>query len=233
MNGQRDEKDILSTPKRKKHHIDYTHINKNEQKELGERRITSCWTQAAFGGRQNGFVYPQRRHSVRSHMSNVVVSIVQVCTGSMWWKRIQSIPKRKSMIYFVIPKPSVIQNVVKTTYRPHTHQQKWTKWAGREKNWYWQKRTYSCNWGNRLSPFSSRWPCTDLHNWYYNIDHVKAAFGGWINLFSPPNHSLSPTRGDSSLSQLFLFIFVDVYGVYMLFWLRFEWQKSWIWQNRT
>ena len=32
MNGQRDEKDILSTPKRKKHHIDYTHINKNEQK---------------------------------------------------------------------------------------------------------------------------------------------------------------------------------------------------------
>ena len=102
-----------------------------------------------------------------------------------------------------------------------------------EKAWYWQKRTYSCNWGNRLSPFSSRWPCTDLHNWYYNIDHVKAAFGGWINLFSPPNHSLSPTRGDSSLSQLFLFIFVDVYGVYMLFWLRFEWQKSWIWQNRT
>ena len=47
-----------------------------------------------------------------------------------------------------------------------------------EKNWYWQKRTYSCNWGNRLSPFSSRWPCTDLHNWYYNIDHVKADFGG-------------------------------------------------------
>ena len=80
MNGQRDGKDILSTPKRKKHHIDYTHINKNEQKELGERRITSCWTQAAFGGRQNGFVYPQRRHSVRSHMSNVVVSIVQVIT---------------------------------------------------------------------------------------------------------------------------------------------------------
>ena len=134
MNGQRDEKDILSTPKRKKHHIDYTHINKNEQKELGERRITSCWTQAAFGGRQNGFVYPQRRHSVRSHMSNVVVSIVQVCTGSMWWKRIQSIPKRKSMIYFVIPKPSVIQNVVKTTYRPHTHQHIMNKKAEREKN---------------------------------------------------------------------------------------------------
>ena len=80
MHGQRDEKGIMSTPKRKKHHIDYTHIKKNEQKELGDRRITSCWTQAAFGGRQNGFVYPQRRHSVRSHMSNVVVSIVQVIT---------------------------------------------------------------------------------------------------------------------------------------------------------
>ena len=39
MNGQRDEKDILSTPKRKKHHIDYTHINKNEQKELGDRGV--------------------------------------------------------------------------------------------------------------------------------------------------------------------------------------------------
>ena len=52
----------------------------SEQKELGDRRITSWWTQAAFGGRQNGFVYPQRRHSVRSHMSNVVVSIVQVIT---------------------------------------------------------------------------------------------------------------------------------------------------------
>ena len=38
------------------------------------------------------------------------------------------------MFYFVISKTSVIQNVVKTTYRPHTHQQKWTKWAGREKN---------------------------------------------------------------------------------------------------
>ena len=82
----------------------------------------------------NYLFYHQRRHSVRSHVINVVVSIVQVCTGAMWWKRIQSIPKRKSMIYFVISKPSVIQNVVKTTYRPHTHQQKWTKWAGREKN---------------------------------------------------------------------------------------------------
>ena len=30
----------------------------------------------------NYLFYHQRRHSVRSHMSNVVVSIVQVCTGS-------------------------------------------------------------------------------------------------------------------------------------------------------
>ena len=28
MHGQRDEKGIMSTPKRKKHHIDYTHIKK-------------------------------------------------------------------------------------------------------------------------------------------------------------------------------------------------------------
>ena len=121
MNGQRDEKDILSTPKRKKHHIDYTHINKNEQKELGERRITSCWTQAAFGGRQNGFVYPQRRHSVRSHMSNAVVSIVQVCTGSTWWKRTQSI---KNKFSFVNTKPSLNQNEVETSHRPA---QSWVK----------------------------------------------------------------------------------------------------------
>ena len=117
MNGQRDEKDILSTPKRKKHHIDYTHINKNEQKELGERRITSCWTQAAFGGRQNGFVYPQRRHSVRSHMSNVVVSIVQVCTGSTWWKRTQSIPPI-ARISSLLSIPSLLS--IKTKSKQHT-----------------------------------------------------------------------------------------------------------------
>ena len=82
MHGQRDEKGIMSTPKRKKHHIEYTYIKSknNEQKELGDRRITSWWTQAAFGGRQNGFVYPQRWHSVRPHVINVVVSIVQVIT---------------------------------------------------------------------------------------------------------------------------------------------------------
>ena len=39
MHGQRDEKGIMSTPKRKKHHIDYTHIKKNEQKELGDRGV--------------------------------------------------------------------------------------------------------------------------------------------------------------------------------------------------
>ena len=85
-------------------------------------------------GVKKDLFYPQRRHSVRSHVINVVVSIVQVCTGSMWWKRIQSIPKRKSMIYFVISKASVIQNVVKTTYRPHTHQHIMNKKAEREKN---------------------------------------------------------------------------------------------------
>ena len=90
-----------------------------------------------------------------------------------------------------------------------------------EKAWYWQKRTYSCNWGNRLSPFSSRWPCTDLHNWYYNIAHVRAnrmpPLGVDKTILSPPKRSLSPTRGDSSLSQLFLFIFVDVCIVYVMF----------------
>ena len=60
-----------------------------------------------------------------------------------------------------------------------------------------------------------------------------AAFGGRINLFSPTNHSLSPVRGDFSLSQLFCSLCVDVYGVYMLLWLRFEWQKAMIWQNRS
>ena len=128
MNGQRDEKDILSTPKRKKHHIDYTHINKNEQKELGERRITSCWTQAAFGGRQNGIVYPQRRHSVRSHMSNVVVSIVQVCTGSTWWKRTQSI---KNKFSFVNTNSSLNQNEVETSHRLYTHKKIMNKKAER------------------------------------------------------------------------------------------------------
>ena len=39
MHGQRDEKGIMSTPKRKKHHIDYTHIKKNEQRELGDRGV--------------------------------------------------------------------------------------------------------------------------------------------------------------------------------------------------
>ena len=36
-------------------------------------------------------------------------------------------------------------------------------------------------------------------------------------ILSPPKRSLSPTRGDSSLSQLFLFIFVDVCIVYVMF----------------
>ena len=61
--------------------------------------------------------------------------------------------------------------------------------------------------GDRLSPFSSRWPCTDLYNWYYNVDHVwLAPLGVDKTILSPPKRSLSPTRGDSSLSQLFLFI---------------------------
>ena len=75
--------------------------------------------------------------------------------------------------------------------------------------------------GDRLSPFSSRWPCTDLHNWYYNIAHVRAnrmpPLGVDKTILSPPKRSLSPTRGDSSLSQLFLFIFVDVCIVYVMF----------------
>ena len=74
---------------------------------------------------------------------------------------------------------------------------------------------------DRLSPFSSRWPCTDLHNWYYNIAHVRAnrmpPLGVDKTILSPPKRSLSPTRGDSSLSQLFLFIFVDVCIVYVMF----------------
>ena len=36
MHGQRDEKGIMSTPKRKKHHIDYTHIKKKMNKKSWE-----------------------------------------------------------------------------------------------------------------------------------------------------------------------------------------------------
>ena len=153
MNGQRDEKDILSTPKRKKHHIDYTHINKNEQKELGERRITSCWTQAAFGGRQNGFVYPQRRHSVRSHMSNVVVSIVQVCTGSTWWKRTQSIPPI-ARISSLLSIPILLS--IKTKLKHHidyTHIKKlWTKKLREERNHL--VLNLGCDWGVKKDLFT-------------------------------------------------------------------------------
>ena len=82
--------------------------------------------------------------------------------------------------------------------------------------------------GDRLNPFSSHWPCTDLHNWYYNIAHVRAnrmpPLGVDKTILSPPKRSLSPTRGDSSLSQLFLFIiFLCVYSlcdVSTSFWLR-------------
>ena len=69
----------------------------------------------------NYLFYHQRRHSVRSHVINVVVSIVQVCTGSTWWKRTQSI---KNKFSFVNTKPSLNQNEVETSHRPA---QSWVK----------------------------------------------------------------------------------------------------------
>ena len=55
-------------------------------------------------------------------------------------------------------------------------------------------------------------------------EQQNAAFGGRINLFSPPNHSLSSVRGHFSLLSAFLFIiFWCVYSlcdVSTSFWLR-------------
>ena len=61
----------------------------------------------------------------------------------------------------------------------------------------------------------------------------NAAFGGRKNLFSPTIHSLSPVRGDSSLSQLFCSLFFDVCIVYVMFQLRLDWEKAWLWEKKT
>ena len=52
-------------------------------------------------------------------------------------------------------------------------------------------------------------------------------------ILSPPKCSLSPTRGDSSLSQLFCSLFFDVCIVYVMFQLRRDWEKAWLSQKWT
>ena len=186
------------------------------EREESPRVGLSLW----LGGEKR-FILPPKAAFCCSHMINVVVSIVQVCTGSTWWKRTQSIPpiaRISSLLSIpILLSPSSFRSFLLMCMGSVCC----FDYVLNDRRLWYDKIDHTLAFGDRLNPFSSHWPCTDLHNWYYNIAHVRAnrmpPLGVDKTILSPPKRSLSPTRGDSSLSQLFLFIFVDVCIVYVMF----------------
>ena len=151
-------------------------------------------------------------------MINIVVSIVQVCTWSTWWKRTQPTPQTQpeSSTRWFFSVPAFLFIIFWCVYSLcDVSTSSWLR-----EGFVITEMNLFLRLGDRLSPFSSRWPCTDLYNWYYNIAHVRAnrmpPLGVDKTILSPPKRSLSPVRGDSSLSQLFCSLIFDVCIVYVM-----------------